>query len=266
MPETGTSINRGNRPPRGNGEGLARASPLPTTCCKTMNEQKQDEYPIGNLGLVMIGFALLAIICMLLWFGVSQKEKSTNLDAVTTILGEPREIPPFTLLDHHGNPFTQANLRGQWTFLYFGYTACPDVCPTTLGALTRADRLLRAEPGGTHPKFVFISVDPERDAPEQLARYVPYFNPNFLGVTGAEEEIANLARPLGVVYRRVYGDDSESSYIMDHSASISLVDPQGRMAAVLSPPHHASAIARNFREIASRFEGVSADGRDRAKE
>nr|VFK06480.1 MAG: protein SCO1/2 [Candidatus Kentron sp. LPFa]VFK22905.1 MAG: protein SCO1/2 [Candidatus Kentron sp. LPFa] len=226
-----------------------------------MNEQKQDEHPISNLRLILIGFALLAIICMLLWFGVSQREKSINPDAVTTILGKPREVPAFSLTDHHGNPFTQANLRGQWTFLYFGYTACPDVCPTTLGALTQADRILRKEPAPMHPKFVFISVDSERDEPEQLARYVPYFNPDFLGVTGVEEEISNLTRPLGVVYRRVYGDDAKS-YLIDHSASVSLIDPEGRMVALMSPPHDAAAIARNFRDISNRFEQAPAKWKD----
>nr|VFK66534.1 MAG: protein SCO1/2 [Candidatus Kentron sp. UNK]VFK68435.1 MAG: protein SCO1/2 [Candidatus Kentron sp. UNK] len=226
-----------------------------------MNEQKQDEHPISNLRLILIGFALLAIICMLLWFGVSQREKSIDPDAVTTILGKPRTVPAFSLTDHHGNPFTQANLRGQWTFLYFGYTACPDVCPTTLGALTQADRILRKEPAPMHPKFVFISVDSERDEPEQLARYVPYFNPDFLGVTGVEEEISNLTRPLGVVYRRVYGDDAKS-YLIDHSASVSLIDPTGRMVALMSPPHDAVAIARNFRDISNRFEQAPAKRKD----
>nr|VFK42248.1 MAG: protein SCO1/2 [Candidatus Kentron sp. SD]VFK48172.1 MAG: protein SCO1/2 [Candidatus Kentron sp. SD]VFK77685.1 MAG: protein SCO1/2 [Candidatus Kentron sp. SD] len=219
-----------------------------------MNEHEQAEYSIGNFGLAMIGIALFAIVCLLFWFSVSQQEKSSHPDKVTTILGKPRPVPAFTLADQYGNPFTAVNLQGQWTFLYFGYTSCPDVCPTTLGALAVTDRTLREGPLAMHPKFVFISVDPERDTQEQLARYVPYFNPNFLGATGAEEEILALTRPLGIVYRRSYEGDSESTYLVDHSASVLLINPEGRMVATFSPPHDGKSIAEHFRRIAGEFE------------
>nr|VFJ46069.1 MAG: protein SCO1/2 [Candidatus Kentron sp. FW]VFJ51351.1 MAG: protein SCO1/2 [Candidatus Kentron sp. FW] len=221
-----------------------------------MSKNEQLGYPTGNVSLSIIGVALLAIFSMLLWFGISQREKSVNLDATTTILDEPRPVPSFTLTDHHGNPFTNANLHGQWTFLYFGYTSCPDVCPTTLGTLTQADRILRESALATHPTFVFVSVDPERDVQEQLARYVSYFNPNFLGATGTPKEVSALARPLGIVYRRTVQGDSETNYLIDHTASVLLIDPKGRMVAVMPPPHHEKSIAENFRKIASEFEGI----------
>nr|VFJ86720.1 MAG: protein SCO1/2 [Candidatus Kentron sp. LFY] len=213
-----------------------------------MNEHQQAEYSIGNFGLMMIGVGLVAIISMLFWFSASQEEKSIN-PATITILGEPRSVPSFTLTDHRSNPFTKENLQGQWTFLYFGYTTCPEVCPTTLGALAQADRILREESFAIHPKFVFISVDPGRDTQEQLAHYVPYFSPNFLGVTGSEEEILALSRPLGVVYRRSEQGDSEGSYLIDHTASVLLVDPKGNTVAVISPPHDAQSIVDDFRKI-----------------
>jgi len=221
-----------------------------------MNKHEQTGYPTGNFNLLMIGAALVVIVAMLLWFGVSQGEKSINTDETTTILGKPRPIPSFTFTDHHGNPFTQANLRGQWTFLYFGYTACPDVCPTTLGVFAEVDKILREKPAAMHPKFVFISVDPGRDTQEQLAHYVPYFNPNFLGATGSEEEVLALSRPLGVVYRRSSEGDSEKNYLIDHSASVLLVNPKGYLVAVLSPPHNAKSIAENFRKITGEFKNA----------
>nr|VFK55169.1 MAG: protein SCO1/2 [Candidatus Kentron sp. TUN] len=215
-----------------------------------MNKNEQVGYPTSNVSLLMIGAGFVLIFSMLMWFGVSQREKSVNLDAVTTVLGNPRPVPSFTLMDHHGNSFTQADLQGQWTFLYFGYTSCPDVCPTTLGVLAGTHKILQERSVAMHPKFVFVSVDPGRDTQEQLAHYVPYFNPNFLGATGTEDEILALARSLGVVYRRSYEGDSEKNYLIDHSASVLLVDPKGRVVAVMSPPHDARSIAENFRKIA----------------
>nr|VFK31788.1 MAG: protein SCO1/2 [Candidatus Kentron sp. MB]VFK34079.1 MAG: protein SCO1/2 [Candidatus Kentron sp. MB]VFK76577.1 MAG: protein SCO1/2 [Candidatus Kentron sp. MB] len=213
-------------------------------------EQKREESPISDAGLAVIGVVLIAIIAMLLWFGVAQREKSVNLDPSTTLLGTPKKVPSFSLTDHHGNPFTEARLHGQWTFLYFGYTSCPEVCPTTLGALVRLDGLLRQVREAVLPRFVFVSVDPSRDTQDQLARYMPYFSPNFLGVTGPEKEISALAQPLGIVYRRSYEDDPDN-YLIDHSASVILVNPQGSMVAVMSPPHDARAMTENFRNIAA---------------
>lgn len=161
----------------------------------------------------------------------------------------PKPVPEFGLTDQHGQPFTLARLKGHWTFLFFGYTHCPDVCPITLAVMNAVDGLLDASPGlAEATQFAFVSVDPARDTPEQLAKYVAYFNPDFIGATGSEEAIHDLTRRLGVVYMR--GEpDAQGDYTVDHSASILLVDPEGRFVAVFGAPHDAKQIAERFRAI-----------------
>ena len=97
-----------------------------------------------------------------------------------TVLPEARILPDFVLEDHHGNEFTNESLKDQWSFIFFGYTHCPDVCPTTLASLNQVDEILKKAPGDPLPKTIFISVDPARDTRELLADYVPYFNSEFI--------------------------------------------------------------------------------------
>ena len=216
-----------------------------------MNKRGQGSF-ITIFAVVLI---FVIIVLSVLQFRVLREGKPVVFSAMTTILDEPRSVPAFSLTDHHGNPFTEKDLLKKWTFLYFGYTSCPDVCPTTLGELTGADRILRKTPSDIAlPRFAFISVDPERDTKEQLSNYTAYFNPDFLGVTGNAQQIRALAQPLGIVYRRSYEDASKKNYFMDHTASVLLVNPEGYMHAVMSPPHDATSIAKDFREIVHRFE------------
>ena len=125
----------------------------------------------------------------------------------------------------------QSNLLGQWTFLNFGYTHCPDICPTTLAMLKNMDERLQSSKSAAH-QIAFVSVDPERDTPQRLAEYMKYFDASFLGVTGNDDELKRLTQPLGILYAKVITENSAMGYVMDHSASIILVDPQGRYHAL----------------------------------
>ena len=159
----------------------------------------------------------------------------------------PKPIGAFTLSDHHGRNFTRERLDGVWTFMFFGYTHCPDVCPTTLATLRRVEDDL-AGIASQPRQHVLVSVDPARDTVEHLARYVPSFGPTFLGVTGVDEELARLAREVGAVFFR-HEPDGHGSYLVDHTASIMLIDPRGRLVALFGMPHDAARIATRFREI-----------------
>ena len=153
----------------------------------------------------------------------------------------------FELVDHNGQRFDNQALQGHWTFLFFGYTHCPDVCPTTLSVLnTVAQRLADS---GASARFAFITVDPQRDTPEQLARFVTYFNGDFIGVTGEPDAIEQLTRQLGVLFMQVSNDPNPDSYLVDHSASVFLIDPHGRYQAVFTPPLDAAAISTDFRKL-----------------
>lgn len=136
----------------------------------------------------------------------------------------PRAIGDFALLDHRGEPFTPDSLRGGWTLLFFGFTHCPDICPTTMAFLNRfVGELAGTEAEGT--RVVMVSVDPARDTVEQLATYVPYFNPGFLGVTGEFLDIHRFATDLNTPFRKVPGEDGD--YLVDHSANVVLINPRG---------------------------------------
>jgi cytochrome oxidase Cu insertion factor (SCO1/SenC/PrrC family) len=135
---------------------------------------------------------------------------------------------PFTLTDHTGAKRTDQNFRGKHMLVYFGYTFCPDVCPTALQVMTNAmDRMERDAEAKIIP--VFITIDPERDTVKQLASYVDNFHPRLVGLTGTPEEIANAAR----AYRVYFGKSKETGgdvmdYLMDHSSIVFLMDPNGR--------------------------------------
>ncbi len=104
-----------------------------------------------------------------------------------TYLARARELPDFSLIDQQGRMFGSANLRGHWSLLFFGYTNCPDFCPTTLTTLAAVQKRLRAAKAPVLPQVIFVSVDAKRDTPAQLEKYVPYFDPEFIGLTAADQ-------------------------------------------------------------------------------
>lgn len=166
-----------------------------------------------------------------------------------TLIPETRPMAPFTLTDHRGQPFTETSVQGHWYLLSFGYTHCPDICPTTLAMLARLNDRLRQQAPDMDIRTAFVSIDPERDTTQVLADYVPYFNPDFIGVTGAPEEIGKLTGQLGILYERVKSGDSQMGYLMDHSASIILLNPQGEFQALFSAPHQVETMARDLQTL-----------------
>ena len=165
-----------------------------------------------------------------------------------TLLDSARPLAEFALTDSLGHNYRRDNLRGQWTLMFFGFTNCPDVCPTTLAALADVRRQLKDLPQAELPAVVFVSVDPGRDTPEALGRYVAHFDPQFLGVTGKLEALEVLTRVLGVaVFIGVPEEDG--GYTVDHTAAIFLIDPDAALRAVFGGPHTADVIARDYRSI-----------------
>jgi len=136
----------------------------------------------------------------------------------------PRNFGEFALIDHNGQPFTRERLLGRWTLAFFGFTHCPDICPTTMAFLNEfVGQLEGTEAEDT--AVVMISVDPARDTVELLASYVPYFNPDFTGVTGEFLDIHRFATALNTPFRKVPGQDE--NYQVDHSANVVLINPRG---------------------------------------
>lgn len=166
--------------------------------------------------------------------------------SAATLLPELRPLAPFSLRDQQGRTYDNRRLQGHWTLLSFGYTHCPDTCPTTLATLAQLKQLLQQMGMQTPLEIGFVSVDPERDTPQRLQEYVGYFDPAFLGISGAPAAIEALTQPLGIHYRKVITEESAMGYVVDHSASLVLLDPQGRYHALFSPPHEAAIMARDI--------------------
>ena len=163
------------------------------------------------------------------------------------MLSTPRPVPAVPATDHTGASFGAEDFRGHWTVAFFGFTHCPDICPTTLHLLANARRALDDLPEEKRPRIMMISVDPGRDTPERLSEYVPYFHPEFRGLHVAAQHLPELTRSFGAAY--AYSPLGDHSYTVDHTASIFLVDPQGRVAAVFPTPHTAAGVASDLRRI-----------------
>jgi len=194
---------------------------------------------------------LLVIIPLSLGILFSQymNQGQDTLEGVSaTVLPEARPLPDFVLEDHHGNKFTNESLKGQWSFIFFGFTHCPDVCPTTLASLNQIDEILKKTPDAVLPKTIFISVDPARDTKELLADYVPYFNTEFIGVRGSLQQLQALTIPLGIAFGQE-GDVENDDYEVFHSARILLIDPKARLKALFSSPHEVNKIVADYIRI-----------------
>lgn len=191
--------------------------------------------------MAMLGFAAA------LWWRQSEQAAPVTL-ATGTMIEPRRELPDFSLLNLHGAAFTRESLRGHWSLLFFGYTNCPDVCPTTLSTLATLTKNLEQAHAKVIPQVVFVSVDARRDTPAVLARYVPYFHPGFDGVTAPTQAgIEDFARRLGVAV--MIGEEHEGTYSVDHSAAIFVIAPDARLAAILTGPHTVAALGADLARI-----------------
>ena len=170
-----------------------------------------------------------------------------------TLEDPPKRIAPFTLVDENGEPFGRDRLQGHWTLLFVGYTHCPDFCPNTLTALRSAYRAPVGTPRDlTGANVLFISVDPQRDTPAVLKKFICYFDQDFHAASGTRRQIDELAGQLGVIYG-FDGDTSGQRYVVHHTTSILAIDPQGRWFARFAPPHSASTLAAGFHWVRTHY-------------
>jgi len=166
------------------------------------------------------------------------------------LIAPPRELPAWQLRLSDNGTATPATLQGRWTLVFLGFTHCPDVCPTTLAELAKAQKEWAALPEAHRPRLLFVTVDPERDTPQVVGDYVHYFHPDTMAASPTAEQLAAFAKDLGLVYMKVPGANGD--YEMDHSATMVLLDPQGRQAGLVSPPLDARKIADDLRLLAER--------------
>jgi protein SCO1/2 len=198
-------------------------------------------------------FLTFAIVCIVGIAGIAAsllwRHPAAAVELTTgSFLSPSRALPDFSLIDQRGRAFGTADLRGRWSLLFFGYTNCPDFCPTTLTTLAAMQKRLRAAKAAVLPQVIFVSVDAKRDTPAQLAKYVPYFDPGFIGLTAADQPaIEALAQKLGVAL--LIRPTAGGNYTVDHSGAIFAIDPQGKLTAILTGPYSAGALQSDFQRI-----------------
>jgi protein SCO1/2 len=199
--------------------------------------------------LLALAVGVLSAVAGVALWQLSERTRAPAYESLV-VLPEPRVLGDFRLVDQDGRPFSLEALRGQWSLLFFGFTHCPDICPSTMFDLQQIDRALTAA-DDTPPSWqvVLVSVDPERDTPERLKDYVTWFDPEFLGVTGDEEQLKPLAMRIGVAYRIEEHAEGATAYSVDHSASVFLTDPDGRLHGVFPAPHDAEAMTRDLARV-----------------
>ncbi len=168
-----------------------------------------------------------------------------------SILSPARKVAVPALVKDDGSVFTLDDLTGQWNLLFFGYTHCPDVCPTTMGAVAQARKIAIAN-NHLFPQVFFVSVDPERDKVETLTEYVQYFDTDFIAVTGDEKLIKAFTLQMSVVYMKMPAEDDTGDYLVDHSSALLLINPEGKLVAFFNSPHDPKTILKDFQTVVNQ--------------
>ncbi len=194
--------------------------------------------------------ALVALVIGLTVYKVLNTERQLDtaelLDAGIVMLPQGRDMPDVSLTNQDGEAVSMEQLEGRWNLLFFGYTFCPDICPATLAEL----RQLRGKlPEDVNQRLqpILVSVDPARDTPEQLKKYLDYFGAGFIGLTGSLEDIQTLANAAGVPF--IPGDTSKQDYTVDHGANLALIGPDGRLRGFIRAPMRTEKLAEQLPKL-----------------
>ena len=185
----------------------------------------------------MIRLLLLALALLLAGCDTQPQFGNTDISAAGY-------ATDFALTDHNGKPRTMADFRGKAVVIFFGYTQCPDVCPTTMTGMAEAMKLLGED--ASKVQALFVTVDPERDTPQLLAQYVPVFNPSFLGLYADAQTIARTAQEFRIFYKKQPGS-TPSTYTVDHTAGSYVYDPKGRLRLYIKHGEKPEVIAKDLK-------------------
>ena len=200
--------------------------------------------------LLALIVAALALGLLLGWLTIGLFAGELRIGSYTfhgTAFESAEPMGEFTLTDHNGDQASLSDFRGKVVLLYFGYTFCPDVCPTTMNELAVAMEKL-SQKDREQVQVLMVSVDPQRDTPEALADYLAHFDPTFLGLTGTEEEIAAATEPFGIFYQKKDGTVN-TGYLVDHTASVAVLNKEGALRVVYSFNTPGKDIAADLRRL-----------------
>lgn len=205
----------------------------------------KTELPKGTIIL----FLSLLVLLVVFYFHQSAVKKTIPPELIAVLRPDAVPLLPFSLIDQNDQAFTEKQLKGKWSFVFFGYTSCPDICPTTLSTLKLVNNAIKEQTrSAADMQVVFVSVDPKRDKTETLGKYIAFFNPDFIGVTGYLESLQPFARQFGAGYMLEQAD-ATGNYLVSHTSSIFLVDANARIVATFSPPHHPDTITQQYLQI-----------------
>ena len=215
------------------------------------NEAQSNFKSKRNTWLVL---GLLAFIALLSGLFVSQYMSKKNADLSKfygTLLNEPRPVDAFSLIGNDDKPFNNNSLQKEWTNVFFGFTHCGYVCPTTLAELAKMYRMLQEQNIKPLPRVVFVTIDPERDTLTRLRHYISGFHPDFYAARGEELQVDKFAEEMGVAYEKIAvaaGKDVKE-YDMQHTGALMLFNPQGQLRAFFTTPHQAEWLAKDYRML-----------------
>lgn len=218
---------------------------------------------IGKTIGLCLGF--ITIVVVMFVYSVTREPQLSDEEMRAQgvfLLPKPRDIAPFSLEtvsagddtnQNQSAQFTNADLQGKWSFIFFGFTHCPDVCPTSMAVMGQVDTALRQAGIKREHDFqgVLISVDPERDTADKVAAYAQAFSPRFAGVVGPREDLAELAQQVNVAFAKL--PDGSGGYTMDHTGHIVVINPMGHYHGFIKLPHKAETIRLTYQTLAARF-------------
>ncbi|RMH83279.1 SCO family protein [Pseudomonas sp. AOB-7] len=200
-------------------------------------------------------FVLVAIVALVLGLTVNkvltakgQGDPTALLDAGIVLLPQSRSLPTLTLTDQDGAEVAVDQLKEQWSLLFFGYTFCPDICPATLAQLRQLQGQLPEETRA-RLRLVLVSVDPKRDTPEQLKKYLAYFDAGFVGLTGEEATLQKFANAVSIPY--IPADTSKDNYTVDHSGNLVIIGPDGTQRGFVRAPINNAKLAEQLPGLVS---------------
>jgi len=205
----------------------------------------------SRLKFIILALAAFSVISGIVLFIVIRSASTVSFESLRNDGYYQYETPivldDFALSNHRGEAFTLSDLTGKWSFVFFGYTFCPDICPLTLASLRQFYNLLGDTGMADDVQVVMISLDPKRDTTEVLNNYVTYFNSDFIGATGDYADIYGVSRQMNVAF--TYTPIEDENYLVTHNGEIMLVDPSGRDVGFFKAPHDPAAMQANFARV-----------------
>ena len=211
----------------------------------------EQQAAIRRTILMVVAFIIL-VVCGFIWRmnqPVVMNDDQLRANGAI-VLSQPRVFSDFELVDHRGEAFNIARMQDVWTIVFFAFTNCPDICPTTLAVLNDTYSKMK-DSEKEDLQIVMISLDSERDTVEKLAEYVPYFNDEFIGVTGNKHLIRRLTAEINVAYNKVPLEGGD--YTIDHSTQLVLLNPKGHYHGFFKAPHSETTLRSTWRSISSSF-------------